>query len=166
MENHKLESLSQNQVEKNTHVNSFGVLSKEDLIIKQLRLQNKVKLNEIKKIVIHKKRSLKWNYLILTTVATIIAVFYFLNYPLTYNDKLLIAGIGTITLSIAVFFKSFEYKLIIQKNGAKTIKIKIPIENKNDAKTLVYKANKKIKELSNKQHNAQLINVNKLNEVV
>jgi uncharacterized integral membrane protein len=123
----------------------FAVLFKEKLIINFDNRNRTISIRNIKKVVMLKKRNFRWNLLIGFLLFTFLLYFFYFQNQLSSSIKIVLITCSVL-LAIAFFFiKEIKYKLILLLNDDEIV-IKVKKEDKDKAKTLMSKINKRIKE--------------------
>jgi hypothetical protein len=142
----KVHFLSDNSYDNFVYLNSLGALFNDVLVLHNNNKNVKVKLSEIRSIVVMKKRDTRWNIALLFILILLLAITFFFRTQLSFNDKILV---GVISLLLAVSFfiiKQIKYKLTVFVKY-ELIQIKVKKNLKEEAKVLTYKTNSKIKEI-------------------
>lgn len=131
------------------YLNSLGVLFEDALVLHKGTSNINVKLSDIRKMVISRKRDISWNLVLFFFLLIEIVAFFFFKSILSFNDKLFVAGVGVL-LAIAFFLiKKMKYKLIVFINHD-FIEIDVDTIHKEEAKVLTSKTNRKVKEIKGK----------------
>lgn len=153
METDKIEFYNKATTDEFIYFNAFGVIFKDKVILNNNNRNINLNIINIKRVVMQKKRSFRWNMLIVSIFIFILITFFYFQKQTTLNDKI-VAIAFSIIVTIAFFLiKEINYKLIVLLNGDK-IEIKVKKEDKDQAKTLMSKINSIIKETKYNQLSA------------
>jgi hypothetical protein len=128
-------------------INAFGAIFKNEFIINNNGTSTTLEFNNVKKVVMTKKRNLKWNY-----VSFLLSIPFLLFYFFYLKDLLLVILmiIHSVVLIGSLFmFKVNDYKLIFFVEYD-VIEIKVDPSYKNQAKTFINKINSKVKKAKSK----------------
>lgn len=121
------------------YFNALGVLFNDKVILNNNR-NVKLNITDIKRAVVKKERSFRWNMLILLVFIFLLGIFFYFSKQLTINDKIIIVVLSIIVLFSFFLIKEIKYKLIVFLDEGK-IEIKVKKEDKEQAKKLISKIN-------------------------
>lgn len=129
------------------YVNSFGVLSNKGLILHLFNKNTPINLEQIRKIVIVKKRLLFTNFIFFLSAITALIVAYYIQDSVDF--KIVIA---TLLLAAILFLASFivkinEYKMVVLRHEREPIKVDFTNYFKKDAVIIMQKVNKHLKHI-------------------
>jgi hypothetical protein len=145
METNQTGFSNKNKIDNFIYFNTFGVLFKDKLILNNNNKNIKVNLIDIKRAVIQKKRNFRWNIFILCVLILLLGNFFYFQKQTTLNDKIAAIALSIIVSFSFFFIKETKYKLIVLLNENK-IEIKVKKQDKEQAKLLMSKINRIIKE--------------------
>jgi hypothetical protein len=145
MELKKTQDADKSSVDDFVYFSLFAVLFKEKLIINYDNKNRTISIRNIKRVVLTKKRNFRWNLLMGFVFFTFLFYFFYFQNQLSSFIKIALI-ICSVLLAIAFFLiKEIKYKFILLLYNDEIV-IKVKKEDKDNAKTLMYKINKRIKE--------------------
>jgi hypothetical protein len=145
MELKKTQDADKSSVDDFVYFSLFAVLFKEKLIINYDNKNRTISIRNIKRVVLTKKRNFRWNLLMGFVFFTFLFYFFYFQNQLSSFIKIALI-ICSVLLAIAFFLiKEIKYKFILLLYNDEIV-IKVKKEDKDKAKNLMSKINKRIKE--------------------
>jgi len=125
-------------------MNRFGIILNNEVVIHQYNRTLPISLDGLRKIELRKIRRYRRNSFVLSIgMALFITPFLFV-FPKLYFFTLCATGIASVIT--AMFIREYDYRLLIMKKHD-FITLKVDKGNKDDAKNIAIRINKKIKNM-------------------
>lgn len=136
-------------IENPIFMNSFGIIYLDRIIIRTFNKDTSINLGEIRKVMLIKKREIRYNVLsfVVSIVVLLTAIIYNNNNVLCVSISLLITFFLII---FSFFYKKNKYALVFLKHTG-YFKIQVNKERKKEAKILMRKINAKVNPKTNKR---------------
>lgn len=128
-------------------VNSFGVLFNNALILHLFNKNTPINLEQIRKIVIVKKRVLFTNYIIFLSAITALIVAYYIQDSVDFKIVIATLLLAAILFLVSFIVKINEYKMVVLRHEREPIKVEFTNHFKKDAIIIMQKVNKHLKHI-------------------